>query len=222
MVTKKQLEILLQKCRDYAKPKAGLEQYPTPAKIVAEILNFAYLKGDVKDKAVLDLGCGTGRFAIGASLLEAKLACGFDVDEGALEIARENAAMLKANTLFERADIADAAGFREKLRERFALGKCNTVFQNPPFGVKRKGADRKFLEAALGVADITYTMHKAETREFIKKYVEKLKGRILESIEFEFEIPYMYSFHKKEVKRIKVDLYRIESKMVKSGYGRKK
>lgn len=211
MVAKKQLEILLQRCRDYPKPKAGLEQYSTPAKIVAEILNLAYLKGDVKDRAVLDLGCGTGRFAIGASLLGAKLACGFDADEEALGIARENAAMLKADALFELADVADISKLREKLRGKFKLERCDTVFQNPPFGVKRKGADRAFLEAALEIADITYTMHKAETREFIKRYIEKLKGRILESIEFEFEIPHMYSFHKKEVKKIKVDLYRIES-----------
>jgi len=211
MLTKKKLEILLQKCEDYAEPKVRLEQYSTPAKIVAGILNFAYLKGDVGDKVVLDLGCGTGRFAIGASLLGAKLACGFDADGGALEIARKNAEMLKADARFELADIGDIGGLREKLRQKLKIEKCDTVFQNPPFGVKMQGADRAFLEAALGIADITYTMHKAETREFIKKYIEKLKGRILESVVFDFEIPYMYTFHKKEVKKIKVDLYRIKS-----------
>jgi len=209
VLTKKKLEILLQKCADYENPKVELEQYTTPANMAAEILNLACLKGDVKDKAVVDLGCGTGRFAIGASLLGAGFALGIDADEEVLEIARKNAALLKSNALFECIDIGEAAKLKQLLKEKLKAESCDTVFQNPPFGVKRKGADRKFLEAALGISNITYTMHKPETREFIKKYVKKLNGRILELVEFEFRIPYMYSFHKKEVKKIKVDLYRI-------------
>jgi len=46
---------------------------------------------DVKDKTVLDVGCGSGVLAIAALLLGAKSAVGTDIDPQALAASRENA-----------------------------------------------------------------------------------------------------------------------------------
>ncbi len=198
MITKKKLEILIERCAPFKKPKIELEQYITPAPIAAEILNLAFLKGDIKDKVVFDLGCGTGRLAIGASLLEARAVKGFDIDDAAVEIAKKNSETLRSGAGFHCLDILE-------LRK-----KCDTVLQNPPFGVQKKGADRQFLEIAAETGKVIYSMHKTSTREFIKDYVEKLGGEITEIAPVDFVLPHSYRFHKKRIKNIEVDVYRIE------------
>ncbi len=198
MTSKKELEIYLQQCEGFKNPKVMLEQYVTPSNITADLLNLAFLKGDIRDKRVFDLGCGTGRLAIGAALLGSKHVVGFDIDSEALEIARANAKRLKADVTWELREISDLNAH------------CDTVVQNPPFGVKKKGADRPFIKAGLKAGNTVYTMHKAGTEEFIKKYIDKIGGRITDIGTVVFPLPYSYSFHKKRVKKIDVNLYRIE------------
>jgi putative methylase len=197
-LTKKKLEMLLEGCRGFREPKAGLEQYVTPTPMVSEILYLALLKGDIEGKSVYDLGCGTGRFAIGARLLGAEEVTGIDADGDAIAVARENAAALAADVNWVVSDIKDIKG------------KCDTVIQNPPFGVRRAGADRPFLEKALQLAEVVYSIHKKSTREFIYGFIEKKGGRITDMKEFSFSIPHTYVFHRKEKKEIGVDVYRIE------------
>ena len=69
---KKDLEIRLERVRPFKEPSAALEQYPTPATIASDILFSAYANGDVAERTVNDLGCGTGIFAIGDKLLDAE------------------------------------------------------------------------------------------------------------------------------------------------------
>ena len=88
---KKDLEIALERVRPFTDPDPALEQYPTPATIAADILFSAYSAGDIQGMKVMDLGCGTGIFSIGAALLGAGMVVGYDISESALEIARENA-----------------------------------------------------------------------------------------------------------------------------------
>ena len=65
----RQLEIILQQIPKPTKPIAHLEQYMTPATIAADVLFIAYTWGDIHEKIVVDLGCGTGVFAVGAYLM---------------------------------------------------------------------------------------------------------------------------------------------------------
>ena len=132
----RKLEILLEKVRGFEKPNITLEQYPTPALLAAEMLHFAFMKGDLEG-TVYDLGCGTGMLAIGAAVLGAEKVVGFDSDPGALEIARENAEMIGVDVEFECKDI------------RQVRGHANTVVMNPPFGAQVKGSDRPFLKTAM-------------------------------------------------------------------------
>ena len=61
---------LLQNSPDFENPKPELEQYSTPVDITLEIIKHANSLGHLSGK-VVDLGCGTGRLAIGAAILGA-------------------------------------------------------------------------------------------------------------------------------------------------------
>ncbi len=196
-MNKKGLEILLEECRGYREPKIKLEQYSTSTPIAAELLYLARLKGDVEGKSLYDLGCGTGRLAIGGGLLGASKVRGVDVDGEALSIARENAAKFSLDIEWVEADVG------------YIRGECDTVVQNPPFGVHNRGIDRIFLEKALELGKVVYSMHKAEARDFIMSYLEK-RGQVTDIARVDFPLPHSYGFHRKPVKRIGVDIYRIE------------
>lgn len=196
---KKELEILLEKCSGYVKPRVEMEQYPTPASLAAEIIYHAYLRGDVGGKRIFDLGCGPGVFAVGCALMGAREVTGFDTDGEALGIARGNAERLGLrNVVFVEMDVKDIRG------------RCDTVFQNPPFGVRRAGADREFLRKALQVGRVIYTMHKAGTEDFVKRYIKAQGGIVTDVIHRDFLLPRLYGFHRKERKPVKVSIYRVE------------
>ena len=77
---------LLQNSPDFKNPKPELEQYSTPVDITLEIIKHANSLGHLSGK-VVDLGCGTGRLAIGAAILGADIT-GYEIDEEALEQAK--------------------------------------------------------------------------------------------------------------------------------------
>ena len=73
IIRKSTLEKFLIQIKPNPKPKSTLEQYPTSIKIAAKILHsIAYSNLDIPGKTVLDLGCGTGRFTLGAAFLGAQ------------------------------------------------------------------------------------------------------------------------------------------------------
>lgn len=66
----KHFQSLLQDIETFDAPKISLEQYPTSAHIASRILHTAHSSyDDIEDKLVLDLGCGTAIFAVGAAIL---------------------------------------------------------------------------------------------------------------------------------------------------------
>jgi putative methylase len=205
LVRKLDLEKAIAEIQPHPLPKAYFEQYTIPPDVAAEILYIAaYVYDDISEKTVVDLGCGTGRLAIGASLLGAKETFGVDIDQLAVRTAKKNAEKFKVDkkTNWIIADI-------EVLR-----GCFNTVLQNPPFGVQRKGADRKFIEKALEIGCKVYSLHKSGegNREFIKRFIELHGGKVTGIFPLEMNIPKMFEFHTKRRHSLKVDLYLIEGK----------
>ena len=99
------------------------------------------------------------------------------------------------------------AGDIDVLRCRF-----NTVLQNPPFGVHRRSADRRFLLKAMQLASRVYSFHKGgETnRAFIKRFIEANGGKVTSIFQMRFSIPRMFKFHTERRHEVDVDLYRIE------------
>ncbi|MCK4758083.1 MAG: methyltransferase [Thermoplasmata archaeon] len=194
---RRELEMTLQSLSQLDEPSASLEQYPTPSTMASDILFIAKSLGDVDDKAVMDLGCGNGIFAIGAGLMGAGEVVGVDIDEKAVDIARKNAAGLDLEIEFR---IMDIRNFEEK---------GDVVFQNPPFGSQKKRADRPFLEKAMELADVVYTIHMSETRDFIEKITGASGFRIDIEKKYKFEIRHTFKFHKRERAFFDVTLFRL-------------
>lgn len=197
----KQLEMALQRLAGFAKPRASLEQYQTPAPLAARLLYHALMKGDIAGKRICDLGCGTGVLAIGAALLGAESVVGMDIDEGALAVARGNAALLDAEVTFVAADL------REGCRD--LAGPCDTVIMNPPFGAQKAHADRPFIDCALVVAPVTYSIFNAGSAPFVTSYTQQ-RASVTEKVGGLFPIRRTFSFHTRDVQEIEVEILRLE------------
>ncbi|MFP4655717.1 MAG: METTL5 family protein [Methanohalobium sp.] len=190
----RKLEMLLEQVEGFDKPDVSLEQYMTPSLIAAELLHLAYMKGDLKD-TVYDLGCGTGILAIGAKLLGTKKVVGFDSDQYALEIAEKNAKIMNVDVEFICQDIGNISG------------KAQTVVMNPPFGSQMRGSDRPFLSNALKMANVIYSIHNKGSKNFIQKFISP--AVITDWYTTGFPLKRTFKFHKKDVERIEVEVYRI-------------
>jgi len=203
LVRRLDLERLLLKVEPHPSPKAFLEQYTVSAEVASEMLFIAaYTNDDIIGRAVIDLGCGTGRLIIGATFLGAREAVGIDIDRLAVRKAKENAENLDlmGNLSWIVGDIDDLHG------------KFDTVLQNPPFGVQRRTADRGFLLKALELAPVVYSLHKAgeSNRAFIKRFIEANEGKVTSVFQMRLNIPRMFKFHTRGKHEVNVDLYRIE------------
>ncbi len=195
--SKRQLEIKLSKLKILETPTLRLEQYPVSPEAAAELLYMAGFEHDDLEGRIIDLGTGTGRLAIGASLMSSAHIVGVDVDARALELARENAktAGVKVEWVQSTIDNVD--------------GTYSTVIMNPPYGTRTIHADTRFLDKAFQLAPVTYSIHKASTRTFLARYVHKSNRRIAEARTMSLKIPHLYSFHTRRWKSIEVDLCRI-------------
>jgi len=198
----KNLEMMLQRLAGFSRPRASLEQYQTPAPLAARLLFHALMKGDIEGKRVCDLGCGTGVLAIGAALLGAETATGIEIDEKAVEVANANAALLDAEVTFMVADVKDP-----ELLTR--PGPCDTVIMNPPFGAQKAHADRPFIDCAISLAPVTYSIFNAGSIQFVKAYTAQ-KAEITEKIGGAFPIKRTFAFHTRDVQEIEVEILRLK------------
>jgi len=188
---------ILQNSPDFKNPKPELEQYTTPVDIALEIIKQANSRGHLSG-SVADLGCGTGRLAIGAAILGANVT-GYEIDDDALDLAIEYS---KNNNL----DIKWISMAVENINESY-----DTILMNPPFGSQRPGADAIFLEKALELSSNIWTIHMAETKEFIQKLVKANSGEIVSAYEFDFLLNKTMPFHTRDKKTKKAILYHIAS-----------
>lgn len=198
----KQLEMTLQRLAGFTRPQAALEQYQTPAPLAARLLYHALMKGDIEGKTVLDLGCGTGILTIGAALLGAASVTGVDIDERALVVARKNADLIGTEVRFLAVDVREG-GCRER------IGTCDTVVMNPPFGAQKAHADRPFIDCALSVAGVTYSIFNAGSIPFVEAYTAQ-KAEITERIGSAFILKRTFAFHTKDVQEIEVEVLRLK------------
>jgi putative methylase len=198
----KELEIILQNVPSFDNPLPNLEQYLTPANIVADIIFIAHQFRDIEDKVVIDLGCGTGIFAIGAKITGAKKVIGFDIDEKIIEKAKKYAKKNEILVEFLKKDVSE-------INE-----KCDTVLMNPPFGAQKSNlnADRKFVEKGFEIGNVIYSLHLSKTIPFIEKMVSSLKGEINYSKNYSFQMKHTYNFHEKRIVEYNVSLIRIRTK----------
>jgi putative methylase len=196
--SKKELEIFVESLPTFRRPKLRLEQYPTDAAVVATAVWDAYMRGLLD--AVLDLGCGAGRFALAAAMGARRVLC-VDVDPEALKTAKEAADTHGFYAVdFLAADVPTLA-----LQRKFAV-----AFQNPPFGIwSGRGTDVAFLAAAVKHADVVYTIHKLPTLQYVKETVEKWGYRLEVVDTAVLNIKPMYRHHRKRIHKVEVFLARV-------------
>lgn len=164
VMTKKELAILLSRLQVFKDPNPLMEQYPTDSEVAASLLWTAFMNKHIEGKTVLDLGCGTGILGIGALMLGASRVLFVDSDGVALWMAESN---LRACE--EHATAGDAEFVNYDIGDFFT--PADVVVMNPPFGTRSKGADIRFLERAMQLSPIIYSIHKASTKDFLDGYV---------------------------------------------------
>ena len=137
-MNKGQLAVTLSKLKTLEKPKVKYEQYQTDPEIAAEIVWFAFMNGDIKNKIVADFGSGNGVLGIAALLLGAKQVYFIDIDRDSILLTKQNLNSLNLkNYILLHQDISE---FNKKI---------DTVLENPPFGVQAPYVDKPFLIKAI-------------------------------------------------------------------------
>ncbi len=227
---KKHLEMVLEKVPNHPNPKVGLEQYSTPATIAADLLWNAYGLGDIDNMSVLDLGCGTGIFAIASSLMGASCSLGVDIDEDSIALAKitqnniskqydvdvsnTNFIVGDINSFNSISDLLNETNFIKINNDETSLNRFDTLIQNPPFGSQEKGkrhADRKFMDFAVNSADVIYSFHMKNTEEFVIDYYRDLGAEVSHKLVYKFPIPKIYDFHSDDSRDVKVIVLRVEN-----------
>jgi putative methylase len=222
LIRKLDLERFLSQVKPHPSPNVNLEQYTLSESTAATMLHLAaYTYGGIVGKRVLDLGCGTGRLALAAAFLGAESVVGVDIDRVAVRVAAESSANVGLND-----KVNWVAGDIDAV-----AGKFDTVVQNPPFGVQKRTADRRFLEKALELGDAVFSLHnhpvtdkrlvaklrscggqplQVEASPFIQRFVEERGGRVEAVYGLPLVIPRMFDFHTKARHESVIDLYVIK------------
>lgn len=191
-ITKKGLELLLDRLERIVEPKVLLEQYATPSKIAADILFLA--RNNIYGKTVADLGCGNGIFGIGAKILGAKKVYCVEIDRDSIEVAKNNAKLIGLEMEFLNMDV-----------KNFNI-KVDTILENPPFGYQFKNADLPFIIKSLELSNIFYLLHHTMAKSHLLNVIQG-KGDLIMEKNYKFNLPYTFKFHQKEESLTEVTLY---------------
>ena len=196
------LETQLAVVAGFDSPDVHLEQYRTPPEIAAAVIHRADLEGDIADRQVADLGCGTGMLALGAALRGASTVVGVDIDPAPLRTAMANARKVGARS---------AVGWVCADARAVPLVDIDTVVMNPPFGAQQtaRHADRGFLETAAAIAEVSYSIHNAGSEGFVEAFVEDEGGVVDAAFSATLTVPPTYEFHSAEAATIDAEVYRI-------------
>jgi putative methylase len=107
----------------------------------------------------------------------------------------------------------------------------DTVLENPPFGIQKRGADTRFLEKALETGRMIYSLHKHTDQDvalvrklrhsgnveqvapdpFLARFVEKRRAKIRSVYAMVMSVPHMFDYHTKKKHEFLADLYVIET-----------
>jgi len=190
----------LERVPPFAHPDARLEQVITPSEAAATLLSAADRLDGLRGRSVLDLGCGTGRLAIGAALSGADPVRGVDLDPAAVAAAREAASTLGARVTFDVGDVASVSGTAE------------IVMMNPPFGAQRRHADRPFWDRAFASAERSiYAFALADSRTFIGERAVERGVAILEVAPVPWALPRTFPHHARRSVPLDVDLWALRT-----------
>lgn len=198
-MNKKTLAVELSKLEGFDKSNAEYEQYSTDSETASSVLWSAFMHGNIENKVIADLGCGNGIFGIGALILGAKLVYFIDIDKKAINIAIKNCKF--ENVHFRNIDVLD---FDEKV---------DVVIMNPPFGVQQEHADKIFLEKAMEISNIIYSINKIESEKFIKSLADENNFEVIGIEKETLILKKTMKFHKTERYPVKVGIWILKRKL---------
>lgn len=201
---KKQLEIELSKIiDDFKEPKIKFEQYMTPPEIAAFMIHYAWMKGEIENKKIIDIGAGTGMLGIGAAFLGGNVTM-IEIDKDAFEILKNNVAKTDHEIRLINKNIFDF-DFDEEY---------DTALINPPFGIKSENKDMDFIVEASKISKHIFSLHDGSESNInnIKSLFEKNNLEIMESLMMDFNLKSTYPWHEEKNKILKVLL--LHSKVV--------
>ncbi|MFP4523625.1 MAG: METTL5 family protein [Candidatus Woesearchaeota archaeon] len=202
--SKKQLAILLSQLKTFPRPRIDLEQYSSDGDVAASLLWRAFLQGDIFGKHILDLGAGTGLLGIGALLLGAAHVTFVDIDAKAQTYIKENIKLLEDWEL--TIPLRRCTYIESDVRHLDKTITADTVIMNPPFGTKRKHADKLFLQQAIIRAPVVYSMHKTSTEAFLDAFARTQDCQLVWQEDTSFPIKNTQKIHRKKIQRIEVRL----------------
>jgi len=213
---KKELAIFLSRLKGFVVRKESLEQRESESEIIADVLWNAYMLGDIEEKIIADLGCGTGIIGIGCLLLGARKVYFVDVDKDAIKVLKENLLTIEEG-------IRKKATIMLKDIRELGSGKIkdvDVVIQNPPFGVKRR-LDRVFLEVAFGLANVVYSFHRLDVERFVYAFSKDHGFRITHLWKYDWPMKAVAEKHRKKLRYLPVGCWRFE-RIERIGWRRKK
>ncbi len=191
---------LLQRVPEFPDPRADLEQVSTPAEAAATLLATADRWDGLAGRSVLDLGCGTGRLAIGAAALGAAPVAGVEADASAVAVARLAARRAGFDVTFRLGRVGPAGP------------RAEVVVMNPPFGAQRAHADRPFWEAAFARATRSvYAFSLEASRTFIARQAVERGAQVVEVVPIPWGLPRTFAHHRRARVALDVDLWAIRT-----------
>ena len=216
-INKKELISIIHNTEAFIKPKIELEQYCIDASSAVDILFFAGFEyNDITDRFIVDLGSGTGRLSIASAYLNANAVLSVDIDYNALNSLKRNITSLGLeNIIFPLcSDVKHVELIKELLLNNIRI----TTIMNPPFGVKKRNADRIFLEKAFTFSDVIYSIHLAgeNVLKFISKFCEKFNWRIDNYFPYKMILERTFDFHTRKTKQIDVNVFRFVKNKIKN------
>ena len=195
---KKKLEIELSKIiDDFKEPKIIFEQYMTPPEIAAFMIHYAWMKGRIENKKIIDIGAGTGMLGIGAAFLGGDVTM-IEIDKDAYEILKNNVAKTDHEIRLINENVFDF-DFDEKY---------DTALINPPFGIKSVNKDMDFIVKASKISKYIFSIHDGSESNInnIKSLFEKNNLKIVDSLLMDFNLKSTYPWHEEKNKILKVIL----------------
>jgi len=181
-------------------PSAPLEQVATPAEAAADLLLSLDRHVSLEGRSVLDLGCGTGRLALGAALLGAHPVVGIEVDATLLPIARTAARAAEVRVDFRGSSVTEW----DQL--------ADVVVMNPPFGAQTRHADRPFWEAAFSLARRAVgAFALSASRTFIARLALDRGAHVVEVEPVRWDLPWTFPHHRAAKVPLDVDRWVIEA-----------
>jgi putative methylase len=152
--------------------------------------------------------------SITSAFLKARYILSIDIDLDAINILVKNVNRLELDHLIFPI-CADIKNFNIS-DFLFSQNIPITTIMNPPFGVQRKTADRKFLQTAFSFSYVVYSIHLANegVQKFISRYISKFNWEVDYIFPYQLILERSYDFHKQKKKLIDVDIYRFKRKKV--------